>query len=604
MSKAFVSSGRSSLISLAVACAFCVLLGRLFYLHVWNQVELLEHVEGNRKMVNVVEARRGNIVDTRGNLLATTRSTYNIGVDPHAFSESDREKLVDLARILGKPLPELEAKIDRKTRKVSNETKQVRLVRWAVLAKDADEGTHDAVKALGMRAVYGNQSHARSYPAAQLAAHVLGYVNKEETPVTGIERFFDYYLRGQDGWRETERDGKRHELAQFREREVEPSDGLNVELSIDLMIQHIVEAEIARVAEEFSPKGISIIVSQPATGAVLAMANYPTYDPNEFYNTKKYPIANQRNRALTDVFEPGSTFKIVPAAAALNEGIVHPGDMFQTGVPQVSYKGRTLKLPSDHHTYESLSMHDIVVKSSNRGAAHLGLILGDQRLHDYSAAFGFGEKTGCDIGGEITGTLHAIRNWDGLTITRLPMGHAISATPMQVHTAMSVIANGGVLMEPMLVNRVFDSNGQNVVRFQPKAKRRVVSTQVAQTVANMLADVVGEHGTARRAAINNYDIAGKTGTTQKIVNGRYSKQHHVASFSGFFPADKPSLVITVVVDEPQSRGVAYGGSFAAPVFRNIAEACIAYLGIRPARSDASLVNLEPSIYDRSSRISN
>ena len=162
MSKAFVSSGRSSLISLAVACAFCVLLGRLFYLHVWNQVALLEHVEGNRKMVNVVEARRGNIVDTRGNLLATTRSSYNIGVDPHAFSESDREKLVDLARILGKPLPELEAKIDRKTRKVSNETKQVRLVRWAVLAKDADEGTHDAVKALGMRAVYGNQSHALS----------------------------------------------------------------------------------------------------------------------------------------------------------------------------------------------------------------------------------------------------------------------------------------------------------------------------------------------------------------------------------------------------------------------------------------------------------
>ena len=604
MSKAFVSNGRSSLISLAVASAFCVLLGRLFYLHVWNQAALLEHVEGNRKMVNVVEARRGNIVDTRGNLLATTRTTYNIGVDPQTFRESDRVKLADLARILGIPQHELEAKIDRKTRKVSNDTNEVHLIRWAVLAKDADEGTYDAVKALGLRAVYGNQSHSRAYPAAQLAAHILGYVNKEETPVTGIERFFDYYLRGQDGWRETERDGKRHELAQFREREVEPSDGLNVELSIDQMVQHIVEAEIARVAEEFNPKGISIIVSQPATGAVLAMANYPTYDPNEFYNTKKYPIANQRNRALTDVFEPGSTFKIVPAAAALNEGIVHPSDMFQTGVARVSYQGRTLKLPSDHRNYDSLSMHDIVVKSSNRGAAHLGLILGDQRLHDYSAAFGFGEKTGCDIGGEITGTLHAPRNWDGLTITRLPMGHAISATPMQVHTAMSVIANDGILMEPMLAKRIFDSSGQDVVRFQPKAKRRVVSTEVAQTVANMLADVVGDQGTARRAAIDNYNIAGKTGTTQKIVNGRYSSQHHVASFSGFFPADKPSLVITIVVDEPQSQGVAYGGSFAAPAFRNIAQACIAYLGIRPARSDAAFANLQPSIYDRSSRISN
>jgi cell division protein FtsI/penicillin-binding protein 2 len=294
----------------------------------------------------------------------------------------------------------------------------------------------------------------------------------------------------------------------------------------------------------------------------------------------------------------------VPAAAALNEGIVHSGDMFQTGVKRVSYKGRTLSLPDDSHTYESLSMHDIVVKSSNRGAAHLGLMLGEKRLYDYAAGFGFGEKTGCDLGGEISGTLHAPRNWDGLTITRLPMGHAVSATPMQVHSAMSVIANNGVLMEPMLAKRVFDSSGQDVVRFKPKAKRRVISTEVAHEVAGMLADVVGKEGTARRAAIDNYEVAGKTGTTQKIVNGQYSSQHHVASFSGFFPSENPALVITVIVDEPQLNGIGYGGIVAAPAFRNIAEACIAYLGIRPARSDASFVNLQPSIYDRTSRISN
>ena len=603
MSKAFVSSGRSALVSTAVAFAFCVLLARLFYLHVWNHDTLREHVEGNRKMVNLVEARRGNIVDARGNLLATTRTSYNIGIDPQSFNDNDREKLPLLADILGKPLEEIESAIDRRTRKVG-EGKEVRLIRWAVLAKDVDEATHDAVKELGVRCIYGNQSHSRAYPAGQLAAHVLGYVNKEETPVTGIERFFDYYLRGQDGWRETERDGKRHELAQFREREVDPSDGLNVELTVDQMVQHIVEGEIQRLAEEFKPEGISIIVSQPATGAVLAMANYPSYDPNEFYNTKKYPIANQRNRALTDVFEPGSTFKIVPAAAALNEGIVDSNAIFKTGVARVSYKGRSLKLPSDHHDYPELSVHDIVVKSSNRGAAHLVLMLGEKRLYDYAAGFGFGEKTGCDLGGEITGTLHKPSNWDGLTITRLPMGHAVSATPMQVHSAMSVIANDGVLMEPIMAKRVFDSYGNDVIRFQPKAKRRVISTDVAHTVATMLAGVVGDKGTARRASIDNYDVAGKTGTTQKIVNGRYSSQHHVASFSGFFPAENPSLVITVVVDEPRYEGVGYGGVVAAPAFKNIAVACIAYLGIRPVRSDASFVNLPPSIYDRSSRISN
>jgi cell division protein FtsI/penicillin-binding protein 2 len=581
-----------------------VLLGRLFYLHVWDRDELLQFVEGNRKMVNVVEARRGNIVDTRGNLLATTRTTYNIGVDPQSFREADRVKLPELARILGQPLEEIEAKIDRKTRKVSEDSPEVRLIRWAVLAKGADEATHDAVKALGLRAVYGNQSHSRAYPGGELAAHVLGYINKEETPVTGIERFFDYYLRGQDGWRETERDGKRHEMAQFREREVEPSDGLNIELSIDQMVQHIVEEEISRVAQEYNPNGISVIVSQPATGAVLAMANYPSYDPNEFYDTEKYPISSQRNRALTDVFEPGSTFKIVPTSAALNEGLVHPNDVFNTGVSRVSYKGRTLSLPADTHNYEELSVHDILVKSSNRGAAQLGLMLGEQRLYNYAASFGFGETTGCDLGGEITGALHTPRNWDGLTITRMPMGHAVSATPMQVHSAMSVIANGGVLMEPMIAKRVFDANGEDVIRFKPKAKRRVISTEVAKTVASMLADVVGSKGTARRAAIDNYGVAGKTGTTQKIVNGQYSRHHHVASFSGFFPADNPSLVVTVVVDDPQLSGVGYGGSIAAPAFRNIAEACIAYLGIRPARSDASFVNFQSSIYDRSSRISN
>jgi cell division protein FtsI (penicillin-binding protein 3)/stage V sporulation protein D (sporulation-specific penicillin-binding protein) len=604
MSKAFVSSARSSIVSLAVAVAFSILLGRLFYLHIWEQERLLEHVEGNRKTVNLIEAQRGNIVDARGNLLAVTRTSYNIGVDPQSVRESDREKLPELARLIGKPLEEIEAAFDTKVRVGGGSGKEARLIRWAPLLKEADEGINDAVAQLGIRGIYSNQSHSRAYPAGKLAAHVLGYVNKEETAVTGIERFFDYYLRGQDGWRESERDGRRRELAQFRDREVEPSDGLNVELTIDQMVQHIVETEIANVAREYDPEGVSVIVSKPSTGAVLAMANYPTYDPNEFYNTRKYPIASQRNRALTDVFEPGSTFKIVPAAAVLNEGIVDPSDVFQTGHARVSYKGRTLSLPSDHHHYDSLSMHEVVVKSSNRGAAHMGLLLGERRLHDYAAAFGFGEETGCDLGGEITGTLHDVKAWDGLTITRLPMGHAVSATPMQVHSAMSVIANDGILMEPMVAKRVFDQEGEDVIRFTPKAKRRVISSEVAGTISKMLADVVGENGTARRAAIKNYAVAGKTGTTQKIVNGRYSNQHHVASFTGFFPADRPQLVVTVVVDEPKLNGVGYGGSVAAPAFRNIAEACIAYLGIRPSRTSEAFLALQPSTYDRSRRLTN
>jgi len=604
MSRAFVSGARAGLVCGVVGFAFCVLLGRLFFLHVVDQQELREHVESNRKMVNVIEARRGNIVDARGNLLATTRTTYNIGVDPQAVQEEDREKLPELARILGRPLPEIEKVFTTKTRKGTDHAREVRLIRWAPLAREANKATNDAVAALGIAGVYSNRAHARAYPAGTLAAHVLGYVNKEDTAVTGIERYFDYYLRGQDGWRETERDGRRRELARFRDREVDATNGLDVELTVDLTVQHIVETAVRELAETYDPEGVSIIVSRPGTGEVLALANYPTYNPNEFFDTAKYPIANQRNRALTDVFEPGSTFKIVPAAAALNEGIVKPEDMFDTGVARVSYRGRTLNLPSDHHNYERLSMHDVVVKSSNRGAAHLGMMLGEYRLHRYAAAFGFGQPTGCDLGGEVSGRLHPVANWDGLTITRLPMGHAISATPLQVHAAMSVLANDGILMEPMLVRRVFSRDGSEVVRFRPKAKRRVIATETAETMARMLAEVVGENGTARRAAIENYAVAGKTGTTQKIVDGRYSNQHHVASFSGFFPADNPALVITVVVDEPRLDGVGYGGSVAAPVFRQVAEACISYLGIRPSRSSDAFLALQSSVYDRSRRTTN
>lgn len=593
MSRAFVSGARSSIVIMAVAFAFCVLLGRLFYLHVWDQESLLQYLEGNRKTFNLIEARRGDIVDARGNLLAVTRTSYNIGVDPQSVRADDREKIPQLARLIGRPAGEIEAAFDTKYRIGEDNSKEAQLIRWTPLLKEANEAVNEAVAALKIRGIYSNQSHSRAYPAGQLAAHVLGYVNKEETAVTGVERYFDYYLRGQDGWRESERDGRRRELAQFRGREVDASDGLNIELTIDQMVQHIVETEITRIAQEYQPEGISVIVSQAATGAILAMANYPSYDPNEFYDTRKYPISSQRNRALTDVFEPGSTFKIVPAAAALNEGIVRPTDVFSTGLARVSYQGRMLSLPSDHHYYESLSMQEVVVKSSNRGAAHLGLLLGEQRLHDYAAAFGFGEKTGCDLGGEVAGTLHRVSNWDGLTITRLPMGHAVSATPMQVHAAMSVIANDGILMEPMLAKRIFDRAGQDVLRFSPKAKRRVVSADVADTMSQMLVDVVGENGTARRAAIENYQVAGKTGTTQKIVDGRYSNRHHVASFSGFFPADRPQLVITVVVDDPQLDGVGYGGVIAAPAFRNIAEACIAYLGIRPSHNREDFLAQQP-----------
>ena len=604
MSKAFVSSYRSNLLCIAVAFAFCVLIGRLVQLHVIDRSELLAYVEKSRKMVQLVEARRGNIVDRQGNLLATTHTTINLGVDPQSVREADLAKLPELAALIEQPLEKVETAFQRKSRPAGN-GREVRLIRWASLAKGLSEDVYETVMALEIRGLYGNRNFRRTYPGGRLAAHVLGYLNMEETPVSGIERSFDYYLRGQDGWRETERDGRRREVARFREREVAPTNGLNVELSIDQMVQHIVEHEIDRLVADYDPDSVSIIVSEPATGYLLAMANYPTFNLNEYFDTAKHPLENQRNRALTDIIEPGSTFKIVPAAAALNEGIARSNDVFQTGLAKVEYKGRNLRLPKDHgRGYEKLTLHGIVMKSSNRGAAHLGMLLGEDRLRAYASAFGFGQKSGIDLSGEVSGILHAVKDWDGLTITRMPMGHAVSATPMQIHNAMAVVANGGVLMKPQVVKRVFDSTSEEIVHFSPKARRRVLSSDAAGELSEMLVDVVGPEGTARKAHIENFRVAGKTGTTQKIVDGRYSHSQHVASFSGFFPADKPELVITVIVDHPKFDGLGYGGSVSGPAFRNIANSCINHLGIRPSGPDVNSIALKHSYHELAGRYSN
>lgn len=604
MNKAFVSSPRAYVITIAVAAAFCVLIYRLVCLHIVDEEELKKHVETNRKLFQVVEARRGNVVDVRGNLLATTHTKIDLGVDPQAVVEEDRIKIAQLAELIDVPLDKVTAAFDRKVRS-GGEGKPVKLIKWASLAKGLNEADYELVKQLKIKGVYGNRVYTRTYPGGQLAAHVLGYVNKEETPATGVERVFDYYLRGQDGWRETERDGRRRELAQFREREVSPTNGLNVELSLDQMVQHIVEREIDRLVGKYDPDSVSILVSEPSTGYLLAMANYPTYDLNKYYDLDAYPLSNHRNRALTDIFEPGSTFKIVPAAAALNENLARSEDVFATGNAFATYRGRQVKLPRDHgNGYKELSLHGVVMKSSNRGAAYLGMLLGENRLYDYASKFGFGSTSGINLGGEVSGILHSVNNWDGLTITRMPMGHAVGATPLQVHYAMSVIANGGVLMKPQLAKRIFDNRGEDVLRFQPEARHRVVSLEAAEALSDMLVDVVSDDGTARQAIIEGVRVAGKTGTTQKIVDGQYSHSQHVASFSGFFPAESPELVITVIVDHPKFEGTGYGGSVAGPAFKNIADACINYLGIGPTKLDATNIAFQKSFYDRSSRISN
>lgn len=579
MADSFVSRYRLTLLVFAVLLGFSAVSCRLVYLHILKQPEFAEVLAEARQRERVIPARRGRIVDCRGNLMAFTRTLWEVGVDPVVARKASPEQKLRLGELLGLSPEALDAAF-------REEWVHGRVRRWSKLASRVDKDVYEAVMGLKVPGVYGNPDFTRTYPGESLGAHIIGFVNRQQVGVTGVERIMDFYLRGQSGYREYERDGQRRELAQYRNREIKPRDGLNVELTLDSYVQHLAEEALGRAVEKYQPEGITIIISEPATGYILALANAPTFDPNRY---NEYPVATHRNRALTDIYEPGSTFKIVSASAALEEAVIQPDDRLNTGLTQVRYRGRTVKLPRDDHGSPQMSMREVVVQSSNRGAAYLGMMLGEERLYDYSRKFGFGERTGLGLPGEVSGILHPVGRWDGLTITRLPMGHAISATPMQVHMSMSVLANDGILMEPCVVRRIFDNGGKSLASFDPVARRRVISAETSREMTRMLVDVVSVKGTARRARIEGFEVAGKTGTSQKIIDGQYSSRAHIASFSGFFPARQPRVVMTVVVDEPKGRTIGYGGLVAAPIFREVGEQLIRYFGIEPAAGDSSLV---------------
>jgi cell division protein FtsI/penicillin-binding protein 2 len=609
MSRGFASNYRIALVAAAILASLAGIGARLVSLHVLERTKFLSYIEKARDEIIVQNARRGDILDAHGSLLATSRSLVVLGVDPSALVKEDEAKWPALARLLGQPLSDLQEKFTEKTRPAAgthgendDEAQQIvsaddeHEIHWVKLSDSVDESTYDQIKGLNIRGVYGSRIYSRAYPQNQLAAHVIGYVNKQGDPVTGLERYLDFYLRGENGWLESERDGLRHELAQFRSRAVAPSDGFGTVLSIDTVVQHMVEEELQKIADKYHPLKATIIVSDPRTGFLLALGNWPTFNVNDYNQAS---LDEQRNIAVADMMEPGSTFKIVAASAALNEGLVSPETRFDCTLESVDYKGMIRRLPredkSDHFDVP-LTVAEIVAKSSNKGAAQLGMLLGEQKFYDYARAFGFGQLTGFPVGGEIPGQMAPPSKWDGLTITRMPMGQSVGVTPMQIHCAMGVIASGGVLMRPQVVKQIRDTDGRVVYQFMPMMRRRVISERTAQTMARLLMGVVSTDGNAIEAAIPGFEVAGKTGTAQKIIDGHYSEHHHVASFVGFFPASNPQVAITVIVDDADAGtpgGTAYGHLVAAPAFKHLGEQLIQYLNIQPpVASDGSQFAME------------
>ncbi len=583
MSPAFIARWRFALVFATIAAGYCGIVVQLYHLQIVDGPRIASLAENARERVQPQRARRGDISDSRGHLLAATRPVIELGVDPERFRPEDEGKLAGLAALTGVPAATLLELCQPGVYSVG-ELGEVRKVRWRKISDAVSDSTYDKIRALDIPAVYGNRKYVREYPSGIAAAHVLGFVNKEEAAVTGLENQLDYYLRGQDGWREIETDARRKEMTQFAKREVSSRDGLNVELTIDLVIQNMADREVALLVERYKPDSVVIIVSDPRNGDLLAMSSWPNFDPNRYWES---PVDNLRNRAITDVYEPGSTFKIVPVAGAMEERLARPGTLVDCKSSTVEYNGRTVRLPRDDHDMGGIvPLETVVAKSSNRGAAQLAIKMGAARFLDYVYSFGFGKKTGAFGPAEVSGIVHPLNKWDGLTISRMPMGHAVCVTAVQMHYAMSSVASGGLLMQPRLVRRVYDRDGSTVFTFSPSARNRVMSETTARQLSEMLEKVPTSEGTAVRAEIKGYQVAGKTGTSQKIENGQYSRKKHVATFSGYFPASDPQIAITVVVDNGHrpDGGVNYGGFVAAPAFKEIAQQIIQYMAMEPPDS--------------------
>jgi cell division protein FtsI/penicillin-binding protein 2 len=597
---------RLTFMALTLLVAFAGLICRLVELQVLRHEELLKVAIGNVTRRTVHEPRRGDILDRNGNPLATTITVKTVCADPVLIGSHQAVVAGAVAPVLGLDPAKLADRLQIRTRRtddgrtVTNRyvvlRRKVPLERWAAVEKvmaGLHWGEEESVLSRSdqallrdlRRSVFADRSEdqLRVYPNASLASHVLGFVGRGDQEVNGIpmtliagkegmELTLDRQLSGVAGWSSTER-VKGREVVSARRENVEARDGMNAVLTIDSVVQLILESELAAAYKKHTPLSVCGVVVRPKTGEILAMATLPDFDPAR---PGDVPADHRRNRMLTDVIEPGSTFKIVVVSGALEDRVVSLQTRFDCEQGAFYFGGRTLH---DHHAYGALTVEEIITKSSNIGAAKVGIQLGADRLQEHVLNFGFGKPTGVPLPGEVRGIVHDVGDWSKVTIAQIPMGHGIAVTRMQMTMAMCAIANDGLMMRPMLVDRFEQRDGSVTANYAPQAGRQVISRETARQMVQALKTVPQPGGTATQTAMDHYTVAGKTGTAQKAGRGGYMPGKFVSSFIGFFPADDPELCIGIFFDEPHNGY--YGGSTAGPVFKRVGERAAAYLGLKP-----------------------
>jgi cell division protein FtsI (penicillin-binding protein 3) len=543
---------------------------RLVHLQLVRHGDLLTRAERQQLGTSEAPAKRGDIVDRRGHVLATSVDADTIYAVPSDID--DPGGTVDrLCSALGD--------CSEKERQALGERLRQRKA-FAYVRRQVSPDLKRRVEELNLEGVGFMTESKRFYPNKELAAHLLGWVGIDNKGLGGLESTYDTLIRGKPGKVLVQTDARRHA---YSRAEWPPTAGSTVELTIDEYLQHVAERELEAGVRESRAAGGTAIMMNPHTGEILALANAPTFNPNAFRDSTEN---ERRNRGVQDLYEPGSTFKLVTASAAIEEKVMpidtwidtNPGRIYITGrKPITEDRGKNLGV---------LSFTDVIVRSSNIGAIRIGFKVGTERMSRFVSLFGFGRAASPDFPGENPGIVWSAEKWTESALASVSMGYQIGVTPLQMVTAVSSVANGGELVEPRVIRAVYRDNRRYAVK--PKVLRRTISDDTAAALTTIMEDVV-TRGTAKRAQIPGFSIAGKTGTASKLVNGRYSYSDNNASFVGFVPSRNPALALIVVVDSPHGRNGTHGGSVAAPIWKRIAEPSLQHLGVGPDTDTTSAV---------------
>jgi len=546
------------------AIAFCVVVIRLFFIQIVFHGDLNEKANSQQIKINEVSSPRGTIYNRNGKELAVSLNVKSLYAIPSKINFNSEKKIIAsaLSRVFNTNQEFFYEKLNKKSKFV-----------W--LKRKISPFEVEKIERYNLPCIGFVNETKRFYPNQELACHVIGFAGLDNTGLEGVELSYDKFLMGGNGWIILNKDALGREIISNVKQYSKPKTGAVVTLTIDDVIQHITETELKKTVQKYRAKSGSAIVMDPYTGEILALANFPSFNLNSFYDSD---TQERRNRVVADAFEPGSTFKIVTAAAAIESGIVKEDDKIYCENGEYKIFDRTIH---DHEPRGLITFKDVIKYSNNIGTVKIGMKLGNDVICKYAKKFGFGELTNIDLPGEVKGTLRDLNKWTKASIAAVPIGQEVSATSIQLVCAFSGIANGGLLVKPAIVKSVVKDD-EEIFKFKPTIVRRIIDEKTARRITEILKAAVKE-GTGTLADIykdTGYEVAGKTGTAQKMDTntGDYSESKFVSSFIGFVPANSPKFVLLVVVDEPAYAF--WGGSVAGPVFKEVSKKTLRYLDMQ------------------------